>query len=411
MKKPHIAVIGGGASGLTAAIVAARHGCSVTLLERQERIGRKLLATGNGRCNLTNLQVAPDHYHGADPAFAEPVLRQFSLEQTLDFFHDLGVCTRVEESTRVYPVTGQASTILDVLRFEIERLGITVRVASAVEAVQPVKNGFRLQFAEGMENADRVIVAGGGKAMPQLGGSDQGLRLLTGLGHRLEPVYPALVPLKAGTGTRRGLKGVKAEGRARLVIDGESAAETSGEILFTEYGLSGPPVIQLSLAANAAARSGSKQEIAVVLDLFPAMAGEELAGYLVRRLQNRPDIPLETVLIGLTHKRLLPALLREAGLSGDRPAGEAAAEASRTLTPLLKNWIWPVNGSLSWNEAHVMGGGIATTDFSPETLESKLAQGLFAAGEVLDVTGDCGGFNLQWAWSSGFVAGTAAARS
>jgi predicted Rossmann fold flavoprotein len=407
-KSPDIAIVGGGAAGLVAAITAARLGSRVTLLERQDRVGRKLLATGNGRCNLASAVCSPDNYHGADPRFVASVLRQFSVEQTLAFFQALGLCTREEEG-RIYPLTGQSSTVLDVLRFEAERLGVTVRPLADVTSIARRGAGFLLGWSGGDVQVDLVVVATGGKAAPHLGGTDSGILLLEKLGHTAQPIFAALVPLKTSSRFGRQLKGVKVFARAALEIAGQPGRSDEGEVLFSEYGLSGIPILQLSESANRARLA--HQPVRVALDFFPAWGAAELQRHLDERFAARPDAPLELALVGIVHKRLIPVVLQEVGVADAAvPAGRVPRPALAALARLLKAWTFEVTGSLSWRDAQVMAGGLSTSEFVSETLESRLVPGIFAAGEVLDVCGDCGGHNLQWAWSSGAVAGLHAAQ-
>lgn len=402
-QRVHIAVIGGGAAGMMAAIIAARLGARVTICERQERVGRKILSTGNGRCNFTNVSELSGHYHGEDPDFFRSALGRFSVQKTIGFFKALGVCTRVEENGRVFPLTGQASTILDVLRYETERVGVCLRLKAEVQNIARHANSFVLRLSEGEEEVDRVVVATGGKAAPSLGGTESGITLLKKLGHKAVSLFPALVPLKAEPHFGARAKGVKVMARVRLVIAECAGEAQEGEILFTEYGLSGPPVIELSHRVNRAQRH---QPVFLELDLFPSWSVEDLERDLGDRFSSRPETPLDRSLLGLVHKRLIPVVLQQVGITSPWPrAGQTSPGTSLRIAGLLKHWRFAITGSLSWNDAQVMGGGISTKDFFPDTLESRLVKGLFAAGEVLDVTGDCGGYNLQWAWSSGYVAG------
>jgi predicted Rossmann fold flavoprotein len=406
---PAIAVIGGGAAGLMAAITAARMGALVTVFERQDRVGKKLLVTGNGRCNITNSAGFDiTHYHTQNRAFVKSVLGGFTVDDTRKFFHDIGLVTRVEDGGRVFPVTGQASNVLDVLRFEAERTGVTVQTKSEVSSIKRVFGRIALNVNRHEVHFDRVIVACGGKPFPHLSGTGLGLEILEKTGHRLCHTFPALVPLKTDLRYNRQLKGLKTEASVRLEIDGAVCAIDNGEVLFTDYGLSGPPVIQMSYFVNLALFK--KQSAAIILDLFPDFSGQELSAEITRRVARLPDVPVDEAMIGLLHKRLILPVLSEAGFSNIRKTCREVPEPEiNALTALIKNWRIPVTGSLSWNDAQVMAGGINTDDFNPSTLESRIIPGLWAAGEVLDVTGDCGGYNLQWAWSSGFVAAKEAA--
>jgi predicted Rossmann fold flavoprotein len=406
----HIAIVGGGAAGMMAAITAARQGARVTMLERQDRVGKKILATGNGSCNLTNVPCALDNFHGADPDFISMVVGQFPVEKTLEFFNALGVCTRVEDGGRVFPLTGQASTVLDVLRFETERLGVALRVQTSIESISRKGDSFFLRWPGGEEQADRVVVTTGGKAAPQLGGTESGITVLKDMGHTAAPLFPALVPLKADPHFGPKLKGVKVFARALLAISGKPAGREAGEVLFTEYGLSGPPILQLSRIAMQARLE--QQPVSLSLDLFPFWSAEQLMSNLDQRFSTWPQAALDGALIGLIHKRLIPTILHEAQIAGARkPISQVSQEECIRIVHVLKNWTFEITGSLSWKEAQVMAGGIRTGDFSAFTLESHLVKGLFAAGEVLDVVGDSGGFNLQWAWSSGYVAGLHSAQA
>jgi|LQYC01.1.fsa_nt_gi conserved hypothetical protein TIGR00275 len=410
LEKVHIAVVGGGAAGMMAAITAARQGARVTLLERQDRVGKKILATGNGRCNVTNVNCSIENFHGADLYFIRMVLNQFPATKTLEFFNTLGVCTRVEDEGRVFPLTGQASTVLDVLRFETERLGVAIRVQANVENISRQGYSFILRWPEGEEQADRVVVTTGGKAAPHLGGNESGIEVLKKMGHTVAPIFPALVPLKVNPHFGSKLKGVKVIAGALLDISGKSAVKEEGEILFTEYGLSGPPILQLSRIANRLRLE--HQPAFLVLDLFPFWSAEQLMSNLDQRFSFWPETALDVALIGLIHKRLMPIILHEAQIAEPRKLVSQISQEERIrIATVLKNWTFEITGSLSWKEAQVMAGGVCTRDFSAQTLESHLVKGLFAAGEVLDVIGDSGGFNLQWAWSSGYVAGLHSAQT
>ena len=393
-----------------AAITAARVGARVIVLERQDRVGKKLLATGNGRCNLTNLNATISNYHGVDASFVCEAFARLPIDKTIAFFNNLGICTSVEEEGRVFPLVGQASAVLDVLRFEAARLGAEIRTDYEVTEMSRKGALFVVRGLDETLSADRVIMAAGGKAAPQLGGSDSGISLLKKLGHDAAAVFPALVPLKTDWPHKAQLKGVKVVAKGELIIAGKVQATETGEYLFTEYGLSGPPILQMSQAANRAL--ASRQTVHLLLDLFPSWSFEKLLAELSGRCNSRPEAALEFQLVGLIHKRFIPALLKDARIVDAKKPGDQTGNADMSnLAALLKSWRFNINGSMSWRDAQLMAGGVLTKNFSPETMESRLLPGLYAAGEVLDISGDCGGYNLQWAWSSGYVAGTNAAHS
>jgi len=407
--KRGVTVVGGGSSGMMAAISAARIGAAVTLLERKDRVGRKLLATGNGRCNLTNADCAISRFHGGDPAFVAGVLSRFSAASAIDFFEELGIACRTEDDGRIYPHSGQASAVLDVLRWEVERLGIDVRTGYEVTRIQARAGKFALSLSAGGElEAQRVVLAAGGMAGPQFGSDGAGLRLAEALGHRLVVPAAALVPLRLRADFLRKLKGVTFDGRGEVRCGDEVLRSEAGEFLFTDSGISGPPVLQLSRSASVALKRG--REPRIVLDLFPESSLDELDGALEVRFRRQGRKSLADGLVGLLHKRLIPVALSESGIDyHSLPCAEITSAARNALVRLLKGWSLPVSGTMPWAEAQVTAGGVDLRDVDFETLESRLVPGLFFCGEILDVDGDCGGFNLQWAWSSGWIAGRSAA--
>ena len=394
---------------MMAAISAARCGAAVILLERKNRVGKKLLVTGNGRCNLSNTDCVPARFHGGDSAFIAMVLSRFPAASAIDFFEDLGIVCKAEREGRIYPHSGQASAVLDVLRWELERLKVDVRTGHEVKHIIPKENGFGLSLAMGGElQARRVILAAGGMAGPQFGSDGLGLRLAGALGHRLVDPVAALVPLRLRADFLRKLKGVSFEAYGEVRCGEEVLRSEEGEFLFTDSGISGPPVLQLSRSAAVALKQNKGPRI--VLDLFPGSSLDELAAALESRFRRQGHKSLSDGLVGLLNKRLIPVVLSEAGIDCHALSGKEFSAAARTkLARLLKNWSLPVSGTMPWPEAQVTAGGIALDEVDPATLESRIVPGLYFCGEILDVDGDCGGFNLQWAWSSGYVAGRHAA--
>ena len=391
-----IVVIGGGASGLAAAIEAAKYG-SVTVLERSERVGRKLAVTGSGRCNLTNLDLAPERYHGEAPAFARPALERFDVEDTLRFFYRLGLVTVAEPSGRVYPHSDQAGSVVDVLRFGALERGVRLLCGEKVLAIRPEQGGFTVLTAGGSRRADRVIAAPGGAACPRAGGTEEGYRLLTDLGHTRTALRPSLVQLKTENSFTRPLKGVRADAGVKVIGRGQTLAESAGEVQFTDYGVSGPAVFEISRAASTA------DGRVLRLDLLRRVGTEELTALLEKRRETA--LTAENLLTGVLHNKLGRTLLARLGYALQTPLRALTAGDIRRIAGAVKAVELPVTGTMGMEGAQVTAGGIRTAEFDPATLESRLVPGLFACGEVLDVDGDCGGFNLQWAWSSGRLAG------
>lgn len=394
-----VLVIGGGASGMAAALTAAQvPGAQVTLLERQARVGRKLLATGNGRCNLTNRHIESSHYHGAPPAFVRPALERFPMEETLRYFESLGLLTVEEPSGRVYPFSDQANSVVDVLRLALETAGVEVVLGAEVLALGKKARGYSAKTQEKSYYGDKVILACGGVAGGKLGGTDLGYRLLEALGHRITPLKPALVQLRTETGPIRGLKGVRADAGIILKRQGQTVAEGGGEVQFTDFGISGPAIFELS-------REITGHGETLLLDFLRPWDADTLRAHLLRRRDACPALPLEDFLTGTLHNRLGRMVLKQAGLSLGAPSGSLDEAALSEVLRLLKHFPLEVTGPMGFDQAQVTAGGADTSQFRADTLESRLCPGLFACGEVLDVDGDCGGYNLQWAWSSGRLAG------
>ena len=401
-----IAIIGGGASGMAAALAAReRLDNRVILLERQARVGRKLLATGNGRCNLTNQNAAPDRYHGADPGFIGPAMLRFGVEQTLDWFRGLGLLTRTEAEGRVYPLSDAAGSVLDALRLAMEARG--VEILCAFEAVDARKDGGMFTVVSSLGDtlqSDRLIVACGGAAGGRLGGTKSGYELLRGFGHRRTELRPSLVQLKTENSFTRPRKGVRTQAALSLERGGMTLAQARGEVQFTDYGLTGPGVYDLSRAASFAGDGA-----VVVLRLLPELDKVDIINYMDERRMNFPNYKAENILSGALHKTIARTVLRRAEIPLDARLWELSYAALDEIVDTLCRFELPLYGTLGFDDAQVTAGGAETDGFDSETMESLCVPGLYACGEVLDVDGDCGGFNLQWAWSSGRLAGLSAA--
>lgn len=398
-----IGIIGGGASGMAAAIAASENPqARIVLMERQARVGRKLLATGNGRCNLTNLNASSASYHGQEPSFAASALGYMDVGKTLDWFRELGLFTVSEPSGRVYPYSDQANSVVDVLRFALEKENIEVRTGFEVVRVRPEWGGFWVESSEEKLRFDRLIIACGGLAGTKLGGSMSGYKLLRSLGHHVTRLRPTLVQLKSSWHGCSALKGVRANCHAVICHDGSEFSRSSGEIQFTEYGISGPVVFEISRDVCAAAGDWS-----CVLDLLPDVDGEQLFAELRRRCERQ--LAAEELLTGILHNRLGKVILSAAGIRGQRDVDSLSNDQLREVCRLVKHLELPISEPLGMDSAQVTAGGIVTAEFDENTMQSRLVPGLYACGEVLDIDGDCGGFNLQWAWSSGILAGRSAA--
>lgn len=405
MKKFDLIIIGGGASGLIAAIQAKLCNAKlrVAVLEKADRIGKKLLATGGGRCNIANLNGGTsEHFYtakGNHPAFVRPAFTHFSVADDMAFFRNLGLLTKEEDDGKLYPLGDQAAAVLDTLRLFLTALDIPLFTQCEVTAIHP---SYRLKTTDGDFSARAVILAMGGNASPKLSTAGNFAAITAPLGHKPTEIYPALTQLKVNDPLPKAVQGIKFMGNATVFVKNEPVSEY-GEILFTAYGLSGPPILQLSrLAANA-----EREPLPIHLDILPTYNMEEIRTELTRRT-NLP-LNLEDFLTGMLNKRLGQQLIKRAcGKSLAEPASALTDDDITRLTALIKDLPLTVCGTTGWQNAQVMAGGLSLKAFDSQTLSSKLQAGLFACGEILDIFGDCGGYNLSWAWSSGRLAATSA---
>jgi len=388
-----VAVIGGGAAGLVAAVSAARRGVSAVVLERLPRPGKKLLATGGGRANLLNENLAPSAFTSTDPGLVASVLGRFGKGEIRAFFEGLGLRLQADQDGRVYPVTNQAASVLKVLEIEVARLGVAVKTGFCAAAVSAGPGGFSIAQEEGPKfEAGAVILAGGGRSYPALGSNGSCYALAGRFGHRIVPPIPSAVPLLVKDRICHLLQGQRLRVRTRSVVEGREGPAVEGELLFTQYGLSGTAVLDLSEALSIALNRDGKKDVGLVVDFVPFLSEAELAAELARRTGA-----------GWAPRDLGTGLLPEkfGAVLAERRAGRSDAR----LAGALKAWRFGVHGTRGWNEAEFTSGGVDAREVKAGTLESELRAGLYLAGEVLDVQGGRGGYNLAWAWASGYVAG------
>ena len=394
----NVCVIGGGAAGMLAALTAAENGHRVLLLERQSRVGRKLLATGNGRCNLSNYHVSPAHYHGG-AGFCDFALSQFDVGETLQYFASLGLLTVSEANGRIYPMSNMAGSVLDVLRYALERPEIDLQTGQTVTAVRKIPEGFSVKTETDTFSARCLILAAGGAAGSKVGGGMDGYRLAKSLGHHRTALYPSLVQLKTDPTYPRALKGVKAQCGISICRGSQVLARNSGEVLFTEYGVSGPAIFDLSRSVSA---GGS--DLTCLLNFFPDWEEAEVLRWLSQRQAAMAAHEASTLFTGSCHTRLGQMICKSAGFTNQRAAG-LTRDDLRRIARQATHFALPITGTCGFDQAQVTAGGLDTSEFDPRTLQSRLVPGLYACGELLDIDGDCGGYNLQWAWSSGRLAG------
>ena len=398
-----IIVIGAGAAGLMAALSAKENGGQVTILERNDRIGRKLLATGNGRCNYTNINLNIENYHGRNSKFAYSALSQFDVYRTMSYFEELGITPRVEERGKVFPASLQSSSMIDIFNYEIKNRNIDLQLNSFVKNIYKEDN-FKVQLEDGrVVTGDKIILATGGMSLENTGSDGNGYNLADKLGHEIIETFPGIVQLNLESDKLKEKSGVRFDGIAELHIDGEYIMEDEGDVLFTDYGISGPTILQLSRRAIDGLRNN--KDVSIHVQVIKDRNMEELYEYLIMRFQNMNTKPLRESLIGLINKKLINPIIKTVRLDGKRPVAEIANKDVRRLADILTSWKFKVIGHQPWEFAQVTAGGIDTKSIDNRTMESKIVPGLYIVGEVMDIDGDCGGYNLQWAWSSGYLAG------
>lgn len=402
-------IIGGGASGLVAAISAARNGAETLILERMKRVGKKILATGNGRCNFANINLQSSNFHGQNPDFVKSVFSQFGLQKTLEFYENLGLGWKEDKAGALYPLSDKSSSILNILRYEVNRLGIIEKCQAEVKNISKVKDGFRIELSE-KENfyAGKVIVATGGRAAPYMGSNGSGFELAKKMGHTIIKPFPALVQIRLKSPFLNQLAGVSFSGRLKLIYRNKIVCEETGDLLFSKYGISGLAALKISRKIG---EFIDRKNIYLSIDIFP----KTLFGNLKKMLSHRFELlsykSIPESFEGLLNQKLVLPILKNSKINYKQKCGSILPKEIVSITKILKDWKFEIAGTKSWRDAQVTAGGVNTQEVNPETLESKIVKGLHFAGEVLDIDGDTGGYNLQWAWSSGYISGKFAAEN
>jgi len=397
-----ICIVGAGPAGIMAAIYAARAEKQVVLLEKNAEIGRKILATGNGRCNISNTNITIDRYHGESVSFAEPILTGF---HTTEFFESLGVLLKEEDRGRLFPRTDQATTVVDALKAELTRLNVHIFTNFTVKKLE---TGWEITSENhDVITANKLILTTGGKAAHALGSSGDGLFWARNWGHNILPIHAALVAIEAEETWLKDIMGIRLATTATLFADGQQVDSRKGDVLFTHYGISGPAAMGLAREVDPLLLEGKKVEISV--DLAPDLTAETLDDTIAKLASADGKKQVKSILTGLIAKNLVPQVLALSLINVETKAAELSRNARQAIICTIKDFRLTIKKVRPLKEAQVTAGGIDTTEVA-KNLESKIVPNLYFAGEILDIDGDSGGFNLQWAWASGKVAGEAAAR-
>ena len=397
-------IIGGGASGIMAALTASRFTEKVLIIEKNSRIGKKVLVTGNGRCNYTNTLLRGEDFN--NPDFVEQIFKQFSVKDTIAFFESIGIEPKYEDLGKTYPLSEQSSSFLDVFLYELNLRNISVELNQEIVSINKKEAFFKLvSNNNNVYISKKVIISTGGKSMPLTGSNGSGLELARKLGHRITEVFPALVKIRIDSPYLKQLTGVKISTQVDLLVDERLVQSENGDILFANYGVSGPTVLELSRKANEYLNKNFSVFIRVALiQSIPKSK-------IIDRFESFKYREIDQSLIGLVNKRFINVLIKQAEIEKNNTIISEIPKAKLfKLIDLLYDWRLKVVGSLGFDDSQVTAGGVNLCDINEKKLESKLINGLYFCGEVLDVDGRCGGYNLQWAWSSGYVAAIWATR-
>jgi len=396
-------IIGAGATGLCAAITVARAGRKVTLLEQNSKIGKKILVSGNGKCNIDNRYIDNKRFHSQDPKFIEEVLNGYDYKSVESFFASIGLELIEGKEGKMFPMSLQSSSVVELLEYEAKRVGVQIICDCAVASISKEDDMFIVGTVQGIKTCEKLLLASGSPAAPQLGGSNSGYAFATKMGHTLIPRHPSLVQLCSEETWVKECAGVKVAGSAQLYANGEYITEKKGDLLFTNYGISGLAILDLSREVSIHLANYDYCELN--LDLIPELSKEKLTNLLLKRIQEDSDKPLSLWLQGVINKKLIPVILKQSKCKANIEKELNRKEINK-IVHTIKNLKLSINDTKGFKGAEVATGGINTTEVNPKTMESKLIPNLFFAGEILDVDGDRGGFNFHFAWVTGMKIGT-----
>ncbi|MSS64016.1 BaiN/RdsA family NAD(P)/FAD-dependent oxidoreductase [Velocimicrobium porci] len=400
--KTDVIVVGGGASGMMAAIACARQHKSVTVLEHNDKLGRKLLATGNGKCNYTNELQKLEFYHSKNDCIVKTVFSQFDKNQTVEFFKELGIYPRIKNGY-YYPYSEQASSIVEALRLELERLKVKIKLNEHITSIRKVEDGFLALTESYQYSSSKLILATGGMSAASLGSDGSSYSLLKQLGHTVTKLYPGLAGLRANETCFSKLAGIRVKAKVELLIEGKHKAVENGEVQLTKYGISGIPVFQLS--RYVAIALGEKKQVKIDLDFMPDYTKEEVILLLERLIHYNAEKTLKDLLVGFFDSKLIAVLLECSGIKRQKKGSELSESEFQMIVERIKKFSCTIKSVNSFEQSQVTVGGVDCNEVDCQSLESKIVSGMYLTGELLDVDAICGGYNLQWAWSTGYVAG------
>ncbi|MFY9143410.1 NAD(P)/FAD-dependent oxidoreductase [Sulfuricurvum sp.] len=398
-----IAIIGGGASGLMAALFAARAGADVTIYEHNSGVGKKILASGNGRCNIINTTASHEDYAGNDPHFVTYALKQLNFNYFEKFCNSIGLILDIKDDGRCYPLSNEAKSVLIALKSAVSDAKVHIRTDTLVSSISQKENLFIVETPSDKNQFDKVLIATGSEAAPQLGATADGYNFAKKFGHEILPTYPSLVQLHLNSKNHHKMAGVKTTAEVTLIINGKSKEKVQGDILFAAYGISGLAILDISQKASYALLN--KQRVSISLNLLPRYDRQTLTHMIEKLFASVPNHDVHTALCGLIPAKIATYLLEDAAIALSTTVSALNPKEVKKLTHLIGEWKFEVSDTHGFKHAEVSGGGISTTQINNKTMESNLVKGLYFAGEVLDIVGRRGGYNFNFAWASGMIAG------
>lgn len=388
---------------MMAAITAARLGADVTLYEHNDAVGKKILASGNGRCNIINTEASAEDYYGENPYFADYALKQLPFEVFEKFCHSIGLILDAKEDGRCYPLSNEAKAVVSAFKTSCIHAGVTICTDSRIDTITKDANDFILHANNGKHRYQKVLIATGSEAAPQLGATSDGYRFASSFGHTVSPTYPSLVQLHLNSIYHHRMSGIKTHADVNLYINGKKKTTLSGDILFTNYGISGLAILDISQQASVALMNHDRVEIG--LNLLPHYNRQSLTSILEKLSLSVPAFPSDTFLGSLLPAKIAHNLLKSCDIDPHMAIASVSSKAFKKITHAIQDWRFEVTDTHGYKHAEVSGGGVSTSEVNAKTMESTLIQGLYFSGEVLDIVGRRGGFNFHFAWASGMLAG------
>ncbi len=402
-----IAIVGGGAAGLMAALTAAKAGADVTIYEHNKSVGKKILASGNGRCNIINTTAYVSDYFGSDPGFSAYALEAMPFNAFEKFCHSIGLLLDAKDDGRCYPLSNEAKSVVIAFSEAVKEAGVKICTEENVTDITKENEQFIVETSLDKKKYDRVLIATGSEAAPQLGASADGYDFAKRFGHTIEATYPSLVQLHIDSEIHHKMAGVKTVADVTLYLNGKPEEKIQGDILFTNYGISGLAILDISQKASLAL--SEFQHVTVGLNMLPQFNRQALSSLLEKLLNAVANHTLETALSGVISTKIVPHLLKSAKIEPTMPASSLNTKQIKKLAHQLQDWRFEITDTHGFKHAEVSGGGVSTAEINEKTMESQLVEGLYFAGEVIDIVGRRGGYNFNFAWASGMLAGKAMA--